>query len=230
MNISHRNRPLHGSWPVLVRCHPAVAAAADWSRARFGRALAAVLVFNLAFAAAAPHGPAAAVADQPPPDAAAPPDDHYPEDRPDWLDEPPSYGEKRDSWTIVTPPLATPELAQQTLQVQLRGAAEAYLELLLDDSELAAAIQLSDRWIEERVSTRHRYQGEVFGDLAPRYEAAARLHFLPQDRQWLHQQANELRLQRRLWLLALVSAAGLGSLIGATVGLSLWRRRVELRS
>lgn len=154
----------------------------------------------------------------------------YPDDRPAWLDDQPTTSDSLDTWTVVTPPLSTPELCGEALRVQLRAAAETYLETLLDDPQIASQLHLDDDWIAERISAEHRYRGSVGGGLQPRHEAAAQLHFLPEDRQWLLRQATELEQRKRLRQLAVVTTAGGCGLFGFTAALSLWRRRVELRS
>ncbi len=154
----------------------------------------------------------------------------YPADRPAWIDAGPELDEKIHRWPVSSPPSSTAELSRRALAIQLRAAAETYLETLFDSPEAPQVIPLEDDWIAERQADDHYYEGEVYSGGEVLYEAAAELRFTAKDRRWLQAQWDSHLVSRRMVGLGAATAGGTVLLLMATAGLSLVARRLERRA
>ena len=154
----------------------------------------------------------------------------YPDDRPAWIDAGPELDGKVHRWPVSSPLSSTAELSRQALLVQLRAAAETYVETLFDSPEAPAVIPLEDHWIAERIADNGRYEGEVHSGDEVLYEAAAELRFTVEDRRWLQELWDAHRVGQRMVALGAMTAGGTALLLMATAGLSILARRSERRS
>jgi hypothetical protein len=153
----------------------------------------------------------------------------YPEDRPAWIDASPALGGKVHRWPVTSSPSSTAELSRRALEVQLRAAAETYLETLLDDPEAPQVVALSDDWITARLNPDRSYEGTVQSGDEVLFEAAAELRFEPADRAWIQSQWNSHRVRQRMIGLGVISVGGTFLLLLSVAGLSLVARRAEQR-
>lgn len=151
----------------------------------------------------------------------------YPADRPTWIDAGPELDGQVHCWPVNSPPSSSAELSRRALTVQLRAAAETYLETLFDSPDAPDVIPLADDWIAERIADSRSYEGEVYSGDEVLYEAAAELRFTTADRRWLQAQWDAHRVSQRMISLGAMTAGGTVLLLMATAGLSIIARRVE---
>ncbi len=154
----------------------------------------------------------------------------YPDDRPAWIDAGPELDGQVHRWPVSSPLSSTAELSRRALTVQLRAAAETYVETLFDSPDAPAVIPLQDRWIADRLADDRSYEGEVLAGDEVLYEAAAELRFTAKDRAWLQTQWDSHRVSQRMVGLGAMTAGGTVLLLMATAGLSVIARRVERSS
>ncbi|WP_164101517.1 hypothetical protein [Candidatus Laterigemmans baculatus] len=154
----------------------------------------------------------------------------YPEDRPEWVDAPPSLGSFRagdlgegseagavDVWPVKSLLRPTAEEARESLEVQIQGAAAAYAERFLGTDraqQLPPSVPLVPEL--ETLPAADRYAGTAtLGDQTV-YEEAARLRFDEAYRQRLAKQWQQAEVGSRLKWLGVAGGGGLVVLLSAT--------------
>lgn len=153
----------------------------------------------------------------------------YAEDRPGWIDEGPRLSGNDHRWPVSSTPSVSVELAQRSLEVQLRAAAEMYIETLLESPEAPAVVSLQDDWISARLEPGRRYDGEVYRGDEVLYEAAAELVFDETSRGEIQARWDAHQVHRRIVGLGAMSFGGTMLLLMTTAGLSILTRRAERR-
>lgn len=142
----------------------------------------------------------------------------YPEDRPQWIDDPPQLGGEGDEvWPVQSLLRATPEEARESLRVQMQGAAAAYAEQFLGDER---AHLLGDsalwHWELDEIPAHDRYSGTVKVGEQTIYEEAVRLRFDEPYRQHMAAAWQEREVGRRLSFMGMAGGAGLCVLLAGT--------------
>ncbi len=151
----------------------------------------------------------------------------YPEDRPLWIDAGPVLTGKVHRWPVSSSPSSTVDLSHRSLEVQLRAAAETYIETLLDSPEAPAVVELRDDWIQARLVPDRRYSGEIYVGDEVLYEAAAELWFDSESRAEIASRWTSHQVRQRMIGLGAMTVGGTMLLLIATAGLSIIARRAE---
>lgn len=142
----------------------------------------------------------------------------YPDDRPQWIEEPPEIsGEGDEVWPVQSSLRPTAEEARESLEVQIHGAAAAYAEQFLGESRARllddAALR---RWDLAEVAAEDRYAGTARVGDQTLYEEAVRLRFDEPYRQHLAAAWQQREAGRRLSFMGVVGGAGLCVLLAGT--------------
>jgi flagellar biosynthesis GTPase FlhF len=161
---------------------------------------------------------AAALAIQPRPLSVAPMNQPiYPADRPSWIDGSPDLENDPVVWPVKSLLRSSPEEAAESLNVQVRGALEAYAEHLLGPeaaSQLAghAMLSLESDWVTQA----DRYRGQAERGQETVYEEAVLLRIDDRLNRRLRTAWKEHQTSERLGVVGAVSGASLCLLLAGT--------------
>jgi hypothetical protein len=148
-----------------------------------------------------------------------PPLDHaeYPEERPEWIDQTPDLDAEVVIWPVKSLLQPTPRAAEESLQLQVRGAVAAYAEHVLGEQRAEAMDFLPgfDGNLDE-LPAEDYYAGTATVGEEMVYEAAARLRFDEEHRQRLRTAWKEHEVATRLWTLGVAGGGGLCLLLAGT--------------
>lgn len=153
----------------------------------------------------------------------------YPDDRPSWIDAAPTLSGEVHRWPVNASPSSTVEISRHALDVQLRAAAETYVEMLLDSAEAPAVIALQDAWIRARLAPARSYEGSVHAGDETLYEAAAELHFDAASRDEIRRLWQSHQVRHRMISLGAITFGGTLALLMLTATLSIVAHRAERR-
>lgn len=152
----------------------------------------------------------------------------YPDDRPQWIEEPTQLDEFPHRWTVVSGPSETPQLSREELQLLQRASVETYLKSLPGAEGRFDFFPVTDDWIEQQLVVR-RYEGEVTQEGLTLYEHAAELEIDRETEAKMLAALQNVEVRQRLGAMGVLVTTGLFGLIcsGALVGMI--SRRVERR-
>jgi hypothetical protein len=121
------------------------------------------------------------------------------ESDPGWIDDPPNLEGTTHTWPVQASPAASRESSQRLLEVESRGAVEAYLETLLGVSPIPPEILPDDAWLRAKLKGSARFESQDESGEETSYRSAALLRFEPQDRQRFRGQYESIEVRRRVW-------------------------------
>ena len=121
------------------------------------------------------------------------------ESEPAWVDDPPNLEGTTHTWPVQASPAASRESSQRLLEVESRGAVEAYLETLLGVSPIPPEILPDDAWLRAKLKGSARFESQDESGEETSYRSAALLRFEPQDRQRFRGQYESIEVRRRVW-------------------------------
>ncbi|TWU34343.1 hypothetical protein [Novipirellula artificiosorum] len=150
----------------------------------------------------------------------------YPEDRPDWLGDPPTRDGSVDRWVVVSTPAETVQQSEEDLRLMQHAAVSTYVRGLVDAGNQFDFFPVTDRWIDEQL-VRRSYDGEVTqGDLLL-HEHATELVFDPQTKADIRKAWKQVQVRDRLAVMGVTVAGGLCCLVLGSVVTGMVGRRIK---
>ena len=149
------------------------------------------------------------------------------ESDPAWIDDPPNLEGTTHTWPVQASPAASSELSQRLLEVEARGAVEAYLETLLGVSPIPPEILPDDAWLRAKLKGSARIESRDASGEETKYRSAALLRFEPQDRQRFRGLYESIEVRRRVWRVGAGAVLAVIMSWAALTAASLAVRRVE---
>jgi hypothetical protein len=153
----------------------------------------------------------------------------YPKDRPDWIDAAPSLTGVPHRWPVASAPCRTEDLAEESLEVNLRAAVETYVETVTGEAEAGVIVKLDDDWIEKHRDKSQRYEGTIKEGDETLFEEATVLVFTPEDQNYIKHLWQQHHVTQRLGALGILSVGIVAALVSSAAGLSIVTRRAERR-
>lgn len=121
------------------------------------------------------------------------------ESAPAWVTDPPNLEGTTHTWPVQASPAASRELSQRLLEVEARGAVEAYLETLLGMSPIPPELLPDDAWLRAKLKGSARFESRDESGEETKFRSAALLRFEPQDRQRFRGVYESIEVGRRVW-------------------------------
>ncbi len=155
----------------------------------------------------------------------------FPDDRPHWIEAEPDLTGQVHHWPVVSSPALTPEASQQNLEVQSLVAVEAYLEQHLAGYSVDRHGALFDQEYVQRhlLDGDQHYHGMVTTSSGPMHEHAVQLRFDPDFRREAEARFQNIELEARLAILAVLGGGSLAALLGVSTLLKMVARVRRLR-
>lgn len=149
------------------------------------------------------------------------------ESDPAWIDDPPNLEGTTHTWPVQASPAASSESSQRLLEVEARGAVEAYLETLLGVSPIPPEILPDDAWLRAKLKGSARIESRDESGTETKYRSAALLRFEPQDRQRFRGLYESIEVRRRVWRVGAGAVLAVIMSWAALTAASLAVRRIE---
>lgn len=155
----------------------------------------------------------------------------YPDDRPEWISAEPYLEGEHQRWPVVSLPSLTPDASQESLQLQMQIAVEAYVNQITGSSGKAGAtVQFDDDYIAAHlINSQRSYSGVVTTSGGEMYEDAVELEFDQGFRDEVSERWRRVEVGERLAGLGVVGAGGLVMLLGLTSLLKVCNRGCKNR-
>lgn len=150
----------------------------------------------------------------------------FPDDRPAWIEADPDLTGQVHRWPVVSLPALTEEASQHSLEVQSLVAVEAYLEQYLAGYSVNRHGALFDQEYVQRhlLDGDQHYHGRVTTSSGPMHEHAVQLRFDPDFRREAEARFQNIELEARLVMLAVLGGGSLVVLLGVSTLLKMVAR------
>jgi len=149
--------------------------------------------------------------------------------KPEWVDSIPADDGDAQLIPVTSVPCKLKSDCEESLIINMRGAAENYVESLIGPQVSETTVEFDDQWLLRHRSSDHRYEGTMIRGDETYYQVATMLRLTQSDDQWIRDQWRRNQAGQRLIILGGGVLTTVIALIALTMMLSSVTRRAEQR-